>query len=119
MVRPVEKLMPDLTNITADEGTPLQSKKFIAFMVSELTWKVIIVLTLVFLWNRDQLDGLALAVLMTLTLVTGFVEVGFILGQASLDKFVRLAKIAAVSGSKIRPRLKGMDVQDEDPGKPG
>lgn len=119
MVRSVEGLMPDMTNIIVDEEVPLKSKKFIAFLLSELTWKAIIVLTLVFLWNRDQLDGLAMAILMTLILVTGFVEVGFILGQASLDKFIRLAKIAAVSGSKIRPRVKGMEVFDEDPGKPG
>ena len=111
---------PDIVNVTADEGTPLQSKKFLAFIMAELGWKAVIILTIVFLWNRDQMDGLGLAFVMTLVLVNGFVEVGFILGQASLDKFIRLAKIAAATGARIRPKMPGVEILDgEEPGKPG
>ena len=78
------------------EKSPLQSKKFVAYLVAELSWKIILVVAL--LVFRDQLaDASASAwwFMFTVVIVAGFVEVGTIGGQAWLDKYVRVAQIAA------------------------
>lgn len=74
---------------------PLSSKKFIAFLIGELTWKIVLVVALVVL-REDFKDmgawvwGFLIAVVVT----AGFAEVGYIGGQAWLDKYVRVAEIA-------------------------
>jgi hypothetical protein len=68
------------------EKSPLSSKKFLAFLIAELAWKVILGLMLYFDVN--------MALILSTVFVTGFVEVGFILGQAQLDRFIRLAALA-------------------------
>ena len=77
------------------EKSPLQSKKFVAFLVSTLTMKLLFGVVIAWAWNLDELGMRPFILLMTLVIVDGFVTVGFILGQAGLDKFVRLAHIAA------------------------
>lgn len=73
------------------EKSPLQSKKFVAMLVSEISWKVVILAML--FWGAP-------AWLVAITvLVCGFLEVAYIGGQAALDRYTRLAHIA-VNGLK-------------------
>lgn len=78
------------------EKSPLASKKFLAWLLSEMTWKAIIVLALV-IWKDDltSVSTWAWWFMLSIVLTAGFVGIGFILGQAALDKYVRLAEIAA------------------------
>lgn len=83
------------------ERSPLASKKFIAYLISEITWKVIIALTLFLgkdvMLAREDLNGASFLwwFLFGIVLVAGFIEAGYIGGQAWLDKYVRVAKIAS------------------------
>jgi len=71
----------------------LQSKKFIAYLIADIGWKII--LALIIYLQRDGLQSFTL--MLSIVVVAGFVQVGFILGQASLDRFVRVAEIASRS----------------------
>ena len=70
--------------------TPLQSKKFLAYLLADLGWKACI-LTMLF-QHADKFTGSTATVMLTLVIVSGFVQVGYILGQAALDKFVAMKK---------------------------
>ena len=77
------------------EKSPLQSKKFLAFLLSEVTWKIIILVCILNLIEADGSGGVLLHwIMLTAVIIAGFIEAGFIGGQAWLDKYVRLAKIA-------------------------
>ena len=54
-----------------------------------------ILLAMLIYLQRDGLESFAL--MLSIVVVAGFVQVGFILGQASLDRFVRVAEIASRS----------------------
>lgn len=88
------KLLP--TIVSAREKRPSESKKFLAWFISEITWKAIIVVALI-LWKGDlTVTGSgAWWFLITIVVTAGFIGIGFILGQAALDKYVRVAEIAA------------------------
>ena len=69
-----------------DGETPMTSKKFLAYMVAELTWKALVVLLIL---SRDKLgDNI---ILLTIVLIAGFLEVSYILGQAYVDRYMRIA----------------------------
>lgn len=87
--------MPE--KIKAFEKKPLSSKKFIAFLVSGVLWKVICIILIVFFGGSPGLLGN----LFTIILVSGFVDVTYIGGQAALDHYVRTAEILA--GKKKKP----------------
>jgi len=78
------------------EKRPIESKKFLSFLIAELTWKAAIVILL--LANRESIPVGVLTIGLAIVIVAGFVEVGYILGQASLDRFVRVAEITAEKG---------------------
>ena len=93
----------------SDEGyccSPFKSKKFIAFLVAEMTWKAVMILVL--FWGKDSFTNQVWWIMMSLVLVTGFVEAGYIIGQASLDKYVKVAQIAAGNGKKLT--MKGVSI---------
>jgi hypothetical protein len=71
--------------MTSLEKTPLQSKKFIAYILSNLGSKVL----LFWMINQDVSDF----VLITTVTAASFIDIGYILGQAALDKYVRIASI--------------------------
>ena len=84
------------------EKSPLQSKKFLAYLLAEASWKIILVITLwsakdVLLAREDIAGGGAglWTFMLAVVLIAGFIEAGFILGQAALDKYVRVASIVA------------------------
>ena len=90
------------------EKTPSQSKKWTAFLVAELTWTVLIAYAL-FLAIETAQSGHAvpswlLIVILAMVVTDGFVEIGYIGGQAWLDKYVRVAQITAeAAGGKAEP----------------
>jgi hypothetical protein len=70
--------------------TYLQSKKLTAYFVAELTWKVLIGLTL---WRNPDEGTVPRWALITMIATAGFLEVGYILGQAYVDGFLRATHI--------------------------
>jgi len=78
------------------DPSPLESKKFLAFLLSEITSKVLLGAGLWVLMGHPGAEGTGLWWWMcVLTVCTVFLEVGAILGIAYVDRFVRVAKIAA------------------------
>ena len=73
--------------------------RFAGFILAETTWKVLAALVL--FWGKDSIADQVWAIMLAIVLVAGFVEVGFLLGQSSLDKFIKVAEIAAGAGHKI------------------
>ena len=71
------------------DKTPMKSKKFIAYMTSEIGWKAILFYLLYHL--QGKLDHYSLIMLMTVVITSGFIQIGYILGQAALDKYVKAA----------------------------
>lgn len=101
--------------MTSAEKTPLQSKKFIAFLVSTLTMKVLYVSTLAWAWNLDQLGMQPFLLLLTEVVVDGFITIGYILGQAGLDRYVRMAQIASHESNRGPVRDLASDVIEPKP----
>jgi len=86
----------------------LESKKFVAFLVAEVTWKILVGLILVLAYKDSKLEWNALLSVLTVVTIAGFVETGYILGQASLDKYAKVAEIVTKSGQTVA--VKGMTV---------
>lgn len=80
--------------MTPLEKTPLSSKKFIAYLFSNLGSKGL----LFWMVHRDVSDF----VLITTVTAAAFIDIGYILGQAALDKYVRVALI----GKEEEPETK-------------
>ncbi len=73
------------------KGT-LKSKKFIAYLLSEFGWKLLI---LYVLWEYGKgIDHYAFMVLISMIVTSGFIQIGYILGQAALDKYTHVAVTA-------------------------
>jgi len=76
------------------DGTPsnsLKSKKFIAFLVADIGWKVFLFM-MVSKWQpvegtTTSIISATTSVMITTILVIGFIQAGYIIGQASLDKY--------------------------------
>jgi hypothetical protein len=88
---------------------PLQSKKFCAYLISEVGWKIILLWLLYDL--RSKFDHYSFVVIITLIIVSGFIQVGYILGQAALDKYVITAQNITEMG---KPVGKGKREKDSD-----
>jgi len=69
------------------EPSPLDSKKFVAYLVADLGWTV--------LMGYGVYAKMDWPLLMAMVVTKGFVQSGYILGQAALDKYVRVAKITS------------------------
>lgn len=67
---------------------PLQSKKFVAYLIADLGWKFSIFYMLFHL--KSQLDHYTFLLMTTLVIVSAFIQVGYILGQAALDKYIHV-----------------------------
>ena len=68
---------------------PMKSKKFIAYVIADLGWKAVIFYMLMHL--KSKLDPEELTFLITVILTSGVVQIGYILGQAALDKYIGAA----------------------------
>ena len=77
--------------------SPFQSKKFLAFLIVEITWKILA--GMVLFWGKGSMDKDTFIVLLAVIVTAGVVEVGYILGQAALDKYIHMAITAIKRGS--------------------
>ena len=68
------------------EKLPLKSKKFIAYLISEFGWKAIIFYMLY--QYQAKIEHYSFMLLTTVVVTSGFIQVGYILGQVALDKYV-------------------------------
>ena len=71
------------------DKTPLKSKKFIAYLTADLGWKIVILYMLTHL--KSKLEAGELTFLMTVVITSGVIQIGYILGQAALDKYINAA----------------------------
>lgn len=71
------------------DKTPLKSKKFIAYLLADLGWKIIILYMLTHL--QSKLQPAELSFLLTVVITSGVIQIGYILGQAALDKYINAA----------------------------
>lgn len=69
-------------------GSPLQSKKFWAYLVSELTSKCIMAWLITHL---GTLEFYEVVLLLTMIVSSSALTIGYILGQNSLDKYLHSA----------------------------
>jgi hypothetical protein len=72
------------------EKAPLQSKKFIAYLISNLGSKAL----MFWMVYRQESDF----ILTTVVTAAAFIDIGYILGQAALDKYVRVASMEKKEG---------------------
>lgn len=77
---------------------PLQSKKFTAFLISELSWKIL--LFYVLMEYKTKIDHYAFMVILAIVVTSGFLQIGYVLGQAALDKYTAVAQTALENRSK-------------------
>lgn len=100
----------------ADVGKiPLKSKKFIAYLIAEAGWKA----TLFYLIHQmgSKIDQYSSVVLITLIIVSGFIQVGYIIGQAALDRYAHIAESVARPTRRTpqkRTKKATEEVNDED-----
>jgi len=73
------------------EKNPLSSKKFLVFLISEISWKAILILMIVMF----ELGLLPTILMMSVIIIAGFVEAVALGGQAIVDRYVRVARITA------------------------
>jgi hypothetical protein len=84
-----------------EKPNPLGSRRFLAFLLSETTWKIIIAGIMLVGMKWDKVDPWIASIVLTVIVITGFLEVAFIQGLSGLEKYVKLAEIAANTGKAI------------------
>lgn len=70
------------------DKSPLKSKKFVAYLIADLGWKFALFYMLFHL--QSQLDHYTFMFMTTLVIVSAFIQIGYILGQAALDKYLQV-----------------------------
>ena len=84
------------------EKSPLQSKKFVAFLVGEMTWKVVLLTLLIVGIKEAKIDLFIGSIALAIVIIAGAIEALYIGGQAGLDKYARIARIAASAGQNFQ-----------------
>lgn len=68
---------------------PLKSKKFLAYLIADIGWKILMFYVI---WEyQTKIEHYAFMVLVTMIVTSGFIQIGYILGQAALDKYTTVA----------------------------
>jgi hypothetical protein len=83
------------------EKSPLQSKKFVAFLVSEITWKVVLMALLIVGIKEAKIDVFIGSIALAIVIIAGAIEALYIGGQKGLDQYTRIAQIAAGAGQNF------------------
>lgn len=91
------------------EKTPMQSKKFLAYLLSNIVNKA-----LIFWMVQKEVSGTTIAWTVT---AAAFIDIGYILGQAALDGFVRMAHVkgASIIKSKKITKTDSSEEGDDQP----
>jgi hypothetical protein len=90
---------------------PLKSKKFLAYLISEVGWKCSL-FGVLYLY-RAEIDYYAFFLLLAIVVTNGFLQIGYILGEVALDKYSRVA-VQAVKGRKQKGEKWDKVVIDEE-----
>lgn len=72
------------------DKAPLKSKKFIAYILADLGWKIIILYMIMHL--QGKLTTYELTFLLTVIITSGVIQISYIIGQAALDKYLSTVK---------------------------
>lgn len=81
---------------------PLKSKKFIAYLISEVGWKLVLFYVL---WEyENKIEHYAFMVLISVIITSGFIQIGYILGQAFVDRYTSIAISAIESAKDEKPK---------------
>lgn len=97
--------MEKLINKKSNQDPPMQSKKFLAYFVSEMTTKAAMFYMLYHLGSK--LDWEELALLIAMLVSSSGLTIGYVLGQASLDKYLSSAvQIFDKEDEKLRQEIK-------------
>lgn len=83
------------------DKAPLESKKFIAYVVADVSWSLLSVVAMgVFFYVPSIFMATVVTVMI---LVKGFIQAGYIGSQAWLDRYIKLAAIAEGKSSETPP----------------
>lgn len=77
-----------MQNMQSKEFFPFKSKKFLAYLISELSSKLLMAWLIT---HIGTLDIYELSLLMTMVLSSSALTIGYILGVASLEKYLNSA----------------------------
>ena len=77
-----------MQNMQSKEFFPLKSKKFLAYLIAELSSKLLMAWLIT---HIGTLDVYELSLLMTMVLSSSALTIGYILGVASLEKYLNSA----------------------------
>lgn len=94
---------------------PLQSKKFVAYLVAEFTWKAALIILLILGIKEAKIDVFLGSIAAAVVIVAGFIEALYIGGQAALDRYTRVAEIVVGAGASVS--MKGVNIT-QAPAKP-
>jgi hypothetical protein len=97
---------------------PLKSKKFLAYLIADLGWKILMFYVI---WEyQNKIEHYAFMVLVTMIVTSGFIQIGYILGQAALDKYTHVAvtaldkEPAQKKEPPARDPLEGVEIEEFD-----
>lgn len=78
---------------------PTQSKKFMAFILSNLGWMLFLFYFVA--THEKSMDQYVFLVIMCCVVTCGFLQLGYVLGQAAVDKYaLTVQKALGVSAEK-------------------
>ena len=77
---------------------PLESKKFMAYLLAEITWTGLLVLCI-----TKAVDGFWMPILIAMVVTKGFLEVSLVLGQSYIDRYLYVASLALGGKEEDRP----------------
>ena len=66
---------------------PLKSKKFLAYLIADFGWKILIGYTIYKEEAKNEIGYTTFLILLSMIITAGFIQIGYILGQAMLDKY--------------------------------
>ncbi len=66
---------------------PLKSKKFLAYLVADFGWKILIGYVVWQEESKKEIGYTTFLILLAMIITAGFIQIGYILGQAMLDKY--------------------------------
>lgn len=93
--------------------TPIQSKKFLAYMISELLTKAGMFYMLTHL--KSKLDFEELVLLLGMLISSTGLTIGYVLGVASLEKYLHSAvQIFDKEDEKLRQQIKILNEEKKD-----
>tara|TARA_B100000927_G_scaffold139503_2_gene112612 strand:- start:3943 stop:4257 length:315 start_codon:yes stop_codon:yes gene_type:complete len=81
---------------------PLKSKKFLAYLIADFGWKILMFYVI---WEyQTKIEHYAFMVIVSMVVTSGFIQIGYILGQTALDKYTHIAVSAIEKEAPTPPK---------------